>query len=227
MPTIRYLLISAIGLVLLLGAGFFVNRLQAFPTLISEEAVQDGAKVTVRFQITPRDNPTTTYSDTEQFIQGQHSIPPGLEQRMAGMHPGEITTFPLSAEEGFGPHDETKLQIIPTGDLPLEAREGDTLTDDAGRRARIIWILPEKALIDLNHPLAGQPLIVTLEIVMIENPDEEVNTNTVPGHDNHPKLIVAPAGFPRGTGKGEWSDGVHGKILCGVQTEVLAERSVT
>ena len=50
-----------------------------------------------------------------------------------------------------------------------------------------------KLLIDLNHPLAGQPLIVTLQIVMIENPDEEVNTNTVPGHDNHLKLlIVAP-----------------------------------
>jgi len=173
MPTIRYLLITTIGLVLLLGAGFFVSRLQAFPILINKEAVQDGAKVTMRFQITPRDNPTTTYSDTEQFIQGQHSIPPGLEQRVAGMHPGDVTTFSLSAEEGFGPHDETKLQIIPTGDLPQEAREGDTVTDDAGRSARIIWILPEKTLIDLNHPLAGQPLIVTLQIVMVEDPDEE------------------------------------------------------
>jgi hypothetical protein len=27
---------------------------------------------------------------------------------MAGMHPGESKTFPLSAEEGFGPHDETR-----------------------------------------------------------------------------------------------------------------------
>jgi hypothetical protein len=27
---------------------------------------------------------------------------------------------------------------------------------------------------------------------MIENPYEEVNTNPVPGHDNHLKLIVAP-----------------------------------
>jgi FKBP-type peptidyl-prolyl cis-trans isomerase 2 len=57
--------------------------------------------------------------------------------------------------------------------LPQEAREGDTVTDDAGRSARIIWILPEKTLIDLNHPLAGQPLIVTLQIVMVEDPDEE------------------------------------------------------
>jgi len=95
---------------------------------------------------------------------------------MAGMHPGESKTFPLSAEEGFGSHDETKIQSIPTGDLPLVAREGDTITDDAGRHARIIRILPDKTLIDLNHPLAGQPLMITLQIVTIENPDEEVDT---------------------------------------------------
>ena len=77
--------------------------------------------------------------------------------------------------EGFGPHDERKLQIIPTIDLPPEAQEGDTVADEAGRTARIIWILPEKALVDLNHPLAGQPLIVTLQIVTIENPSEETS----------------------------------------------------
>lgn len=193
MPTIRYILasaisITAIGLAGLLGHGYLVRT---FPTLVKTngEEVQDGAKVTVQFQITPRDNPTTTYSDTEQFIQGQHSIPPKLEQRMAGMHPGESKTFPLSAEEGFGPYDDTKIQIIPTADLPLEAREGDTVTDDAGRRARIIWILPEKAVLDLNHPLAGQPLIVTLQIMTIENPDE-VDLHTVPGHDNDQNLIL-------------------------------------
>lgn len=181
MPTIRsIMLISAIGIsaigfaVLLKGHGF----VQALPSLVEshDEGVRDGMKVTVQFQITPQDNPTTTYSDTEQFIQGQHIIPPTLEQRMAGMHQGESKTFPLSAEEGFGPHDETKIQIIPTGDLPPVAREGDTITDDAGRHARIIRILPDKTLIDLNHPLAGQPLMITLQIVTIENPDEEVDT---------------------------------------------------
>lgn len=174
MSTTRYILVSAIGLVLLLGAGCFVNRLQAFPTLINkEEAVQDGAKVTVWFEITPQDHPTTTYSHTDQFIQGQHSIPPGLEQRVAGMHPGEVKTFSLSVEEGFGPYDETKIQIIPPADLPLEAREGDTIADRAGRTATIVRILPEKAVLDLNHPLAGKPLLVKLQIVAIENSDEE------------------------------------------------------
>lgn len=169
MPTLRYIPVSAICSALLLGQGSFANCVQALPTLVKEVAVEDGAQVTVWFDITPSDNPTTTYSEIEQFVQGQHIILPAIEERMAGMHPGEVKTFPLSAEEGFGPYDDTKIQIIPPSDLPLEAQEGDTVADGIGRTARILRILPEIAVLDLNHPLAGKPLIVTLQIVTIEN----------------------------------------------------------
>ena len=147
MPSIRHILVSAIGVALLLAEGSFMNPGQAGPTLVNDATVQDGAEVTVRFQIAPWDDPTLTYIDTEKFIQGEHLISPGIEQRVAGMHPGQSKTFPLSAAEAFGPYDET------------------------GRLARILKILPEKTLLDLNHPLAGKPLIVTLQIMTIENPD--------------------------------------------------------
>lgn len=191
MTTRHMLFLCAIGAALLLGWGFVESFVQAFPTLVKTDnvAVQDGAKVTVQYFITLRDNPTTTYSDTEQFVQGQHLIPPALEQRMAGMQPGEAKTFPLSAEEGFGPHDESRIQTIPTADLPLNAREGDTVDDDAGRTARIMRIFPETTVLDLNHPLAGKSLLVTLQIVTIENPDA-VDKNTVTGNGEHPDLVL-------------------------------------
>jgi len=74
---------------------------------------------------------------------------------MARMQPGEAITFPLSTEEGFGLSDETKIQTIPTADLTPEAREGDTVDDDAGRTARIVRIFPETTVLDLNHPSSG------------------------------------------------------------------------
>ena len=172
MSTLRYILVSAICVALLLGQWSVATVVQAFPTLANNEVVEDGAKVTVWFKITPSDNPTTIYRGIEQFVQGQHTIPPGIEQRIAGMHPGESKAFRLSAEEGFGPYDNTKLQTISPSDLPPDAREGDTVGDGTGTTARIIRILPEKAVLDLNHPLAGKLLMVTLEIVKIENPDE-------------------------------------------------------
>lgn len=187
MPTLRSIVlitaigISAIGFILLNGKDAFVTHVQAFPTLVQDSAVINGAMVTVRIQITPRDNPDEGYNDSEQFIQGQHTVPKGIESRMAGMHSGEIKTFPLSAEEGFGPRDETKVQLIPTIELPPDA-------DEAGRYAKIILILPELTLIDLNHPLAGQPLLITLQVVTIETPDERDNTTIE--NDTLPRQII-------------------------------------
>jgi peptidylprolyl isomerase len=176
MPTLGYIVI-AICLVMLLGYGYLL--VQVFPILLktNDEAVQDGAMVTAQLHITPQNNLTTTYSETEQFIQGQHITRPAIEQQVAGMHQGERKTFSLSAEEGFGPYDETKLQSIPTEQLPREAQEGDIIeiiNEDVGKIARIVSILPEKAVLDLNHPLAGKPLNVTLEIVKVENPNAKV-----------------------------------------------------
>ena len=142
-------IVIAICVVVLLGYGYLV--VQVLKT--SDEAVQDSAMVTAQVHITPQDNLTTTYTNTEQFIQGQHSMPSGLEQRVTGMRPGEVTTFSLSAEEGFGPYDETKLQSIPTAQLPREAREGElieVLNGNASQTARVVSILSEKAVLDLR-----------------------------------------------------------------------------
>ena len=229
MSTLRYILVSAICVALLLGQWSVATVVQAFPTLANNEVVEDGAKVTVWFKITPSDNPTTIYyRGIEQFVQGQHTIPPGIEQRIAGMHPGESKAFRLSAEEGFGPYDNTKLQTISPSDLPLDAREGDTVGDGTGTTARIIRILPEKAVLDLNHPLAGKQLMVALEIVKIENPDEGA-TIYEPVHQAMGGALPPsqqPPIFPSRTGKGECSYGVYGKILCEVQREVIKERPV-
>ena len=197
MPTLRYILfisaigVSMIGLVLLQGKHSSIPRVQAFSTVADATAiaVEEGAKVTVRVQITPRENPDESYSDTEQFIQGEHTVPPGIEARVAGMHRGEIKTFPLSAEEGFGPHDETKIHIVPTTELPPEAQEGDTVADEAGTYARIILIMPEVTVIDLNHPLAGQPLLITLQVVTIEHQDER-DTTGIGGDTPHRQSIM-------------------------------------
>jgi FKBP-type peptidyl-prolyl cis-trans isomerase 2 len=189
MLTRRYLVISAIGLVLLVGAGLYVNHLLAFPTLMNEKAVEDGTKVTVWFQITPSENPTMTYSDIEQFVQGQHVVPYVIEQQVAGMQPGESKTFPLSAEEGFGPYDATKTQTIPTADLPVDAREGDRVDDEAGRSAKIMRIAPDTTVLDLNHPLAGQPIMVTLMVMTIEMP-EGVDKNTMPSNRDPLDVVI-------------------------------------
>jgi FKBP-type peptidyl-prolyl cis-trans isomerase 2 len=168
--------LSASGFALASAKASFQTGAQMGATMVQDVPVLAGATVTVWLHIRPLDNPDEAYIDIEQFIQGQHTVPKGIESRVAGMHAGEIKTFPLSAEEGFGPRDETKIQTIPTTDLPPDSHEGDTLADDAGRYGRIILIRPELTVIDFNHPLAGLPLLITLQVVTIEDTDERERT---------------------------------------------------
>ncbi len=201
MRTLRHLIligavgISAIGAVLLQGRDPFIAHLQVAPILVNDAVVSDGVKVTVQVQITSEYNPGESYINMEQFIQGDHTVPPTIETLVAGMHHGEVKTFPLSAEEGFGLRDETKLQLIPTIDLPSEVQEGDTIADETGRYPQIILILPELTLIDFNHPLAGQPLLITLQVMMIEKLDGEDNPQI---DENTPyyQLIVCAQDHP-------------------------------
>ena len=181
MRTRLILSLSAIGIALLLWGGFMMDVAPIYPPPVKtvNDVVRDGAKVTVWYEITLRDNLATTYSNTEQFVQGQHIIPPALEQRVAGMQPGEAKTFPLTAEEGFGPYDETMTKTIQTADLPPNAREGDIVHDDTGRTATIAKISPETTVLDFNHPLAGKPLIITLQIMTIENPENHSDLERV------------------------------------------------
>ncbi len=115
MLTLRHLIligavgISAIGSFLLQEKDRFIAHMQVGPTLVNDATVREGVKVTVQVQITPEYNPDESYINMEEFIQGDHTVPPGIETQVAGMHHGEVKTFPLSAEEGFGPRDETKL----------------------------------------------------------------------------------------------------------------------
>ena len=72
-------------------------------------------------------------------------------------------------------------------------------------------IFPETAVLDFNHPLAGQPLIVTLQIVSIENSEEGA---TIPR-----QVMVRRTQNLRFSPwyGGACSYGVYGKILCEVQ----------
>ena len=92
-------------------------------------------------------------------------------------------TVPQNLRQSIGLHTERR-----------DVREGD-IVNDAGRIAKIVKIYPETTVLDLNHPLAGKPLIVTLQIVTIENPDEdELDKNTVTGKGDHQDLVIINPG---------------------------------
>jgi FKBP-type peptidyl-prolyl cis-trans isomerase 2 len=164
-----------IGLVLILAYGGAPGSLGAQtlnrPPVPSPEVmgpqIVEGSKVTLIYVISV---PGYVDGDVTEFIQGEHEIFPALEHVIAGMKPRDEKKAELSAEEGFGPHDNRKKSNVPKIQLPLGAKEGDLLQNANGDLATVEHLTGTMAVLDYNHPLAGKPLVVRVKVLKVENP---------------------------------------------------------
>ncbi len=81
----------------------------------------------------------------------------------------------LTPEQGFGLRDEDNISEMPTSDFPddlppepglafsFETPEGEEIP------GTVLSVKDDKVEVDFNHPLAGQELIFTVEILGINN----------------------------------------------------------
>jgi FKBP-type peptidyl-prolyl cis-trans isomerase SlpA len=104
---------------------------------------------------------------------GQMAEP--LERRLLGMSEGQSAAFDLAAEEGFGPRNPALLQRVSRSMLEANGapdttyHPGDLLdfaAPDGGRFAGVVKEVDDTgALLDFNHPLAGQPIRFEVSIL--------------------------------------------------------------
>jgi peptidylprolyl isomerase len=131
---------------------------------------------TVRFHFTGRlSNGSIFGSSAEdhpiQLILGSEQSIVGLNQALVGMQVGEKKTVTLSEAEGFGPRRPELQQQVSRAALPGGVRVGDRLTAQAGGTRIPVWVRElsdDMAVVDGNHPLAGQTLTFDLELVAID-----------------------------------------------------------
>jgi FKBP-type peptidyl-prolyl cis-trans isomerase 2 len=139
---------------------------------VSSAPITDGSKVTLLYQITVPGDERIEVRDLSQFIQGQHQMLPALEQAVSGMRRGEKAEVKLTQDQAFGAYDSNKKTVVPTKDLPAGVKTGDVLEDrKTGKQATITQMSETDAVMDYNHPLAGKPLLVTLTILDVDNPN--------------------------------------------------------
>src|SRR6476660_10408843 len=137
----------------------------------SSTPITDGSKVTLLYQITVPGDDRIEVRDLSQFVQGQHEMLPALEQAVSGMRRGDKTEVKLTEDQAFGAYDTKKKAVVPTKDLPAGVKAGDIIEDrKTGQQATITQMSDTDAVMDYNHPLAGKPLLVSLTILDVDNP---------------------------------------------------------
>jgi len=154
-----------------------------FPVLFSagvyaaepEPVVKEGSVVTIVYSMSLPDG-TVVKSAQEGnplvYNQGQGEVLPGVEEKLAGAHAGEVREFTLPPEKAFGKIRKDAVIEVDLDKLPEDARrEGSALviSNRQGQEhvIRVKEIKGNKAVLDLNNPLAGKTIHFRIRILSI------------------------------------------------------------
>lgn len=104
---------------------------------------------------------------TLDFEVGAGQMIAGFDAAVVGMAVGEVKTVRLEPAEAYGEPSEEARQDVPLADLPEGVSAGDSLFTQQGQEVKVVAINGDVAVIDFNHPLAGEALTFEIEIVAI------------------------------------------------------------
>ena len=133
--------------------------------------IANGDKVTMDYRILrPDDTVIDIGKEPLSFIQGKQKIVPAdIEASVAGMKVGERKRIPLTAEQAFGPYDESKKITVKREQLRPDAKAGGLVQRKDGTRARIVDLSDSSAVLDFNmHALTGPNLVYAITILKVE-----------------------------------------------------------
>ncbi|WP_447977272.1 FKBP-type peptidyl-prolyl cis-trans isomerase [Candidatus Nitrospira bockiana] len=141
----------------------------AVPNAHAGSPVADGAKVTLEYTLSVPDKGASSGEKIMTYTHGQHEILPGLEQALSGMHEGEQKRVELGPEQAYGRYDPSKRQSVDRQQLPAEIQPGAVLKSrEKESFATVLELNEHSAVLDLNHPLAGQRVVYDVRILSVE-----------------------------------------------------------
>ena len=135
--------------------------------------VSNSTQVTAHYRLLNAEGQCLNPEDqTLQFQPGKNQLLPELEKQLLGCEVGDQKRITLDAEQAFGAHRpelvfEAVKEHLPPGDI----YPGMTFSPGGQQgkfSLKVVKLTEQGALLDGNHPLAGQILTWEIEIQNVE-----------------------------------------------------------
>ena len=112
---------------------------------------------------------------------GSGILTEGMELALYGLETGDKQTLTLTPEQGFGLRDEDNIHMMPLSDFPQDLNPESGLVfvfespDGEEIPGTVLSVKDNEVEVDFNHPLAGQELVFTVEIININNVHPQIS----------------------------------------------------
>ena len=183
------------------------------------DAIQPNAHVLLEYTLKNPEGELLDSSDGEdsepiEYVHGYGMLVPGLEAAIVGLKLGEEKAVVVSAEEGFGDHDEELVLEVDRTDFPKpdKVEVGDEFLaespDGAEIPMRVMEVKTDSVIVDANHPLAGVTLHYTVKVkeireATVEEIEEAASEFEEAGYCEDPTHDHGPDGEAGHTHEGE------------------------
>ena len=110
-----------------------------------------------------------------EVCMGSGVLTEGMELALYGLETGDRQTLTLTPEQGFGLRDEDNIHMMPLSDFPDDLKPESGLVfefetpNGQDILGTVLAVKDGMAEVDFNHPLAGQLLVFTVEVLDINN----------------------------------------------------------
>lgn len=141
--------------------------------------IQPGSQVTLHFTIRATDGTVMESSvgqEPETFVMGDGTLIEGFELALVSLGAGDRQTITLRPDQAYGARDPDAVTLLPRGHFPPElAIEPGVMvvfntTEDLEVPGRVLNIRGDVVEVDFNHPLAGQDVVLEVEILEVVDP---------------------------------------------------------
>ena len=113
-------------------------------------------------------------SGTWTYVHGHTRMPPGLRRGVEGLGVGDTVRLELDPADAFGCVDPAAFRELPREQFPASDRHlgfaGEMPAPDGSIIPyRIHAINDTTVTIDLNHPLAGEPVVFEVTVIHVQD----------------------------------------------------------
>jgi FKBP-type peptidyl-prolyl cis-trans isomerase SlyD len=146
------------------------------------DVVQDGAVVSLAYTLKLANGEIIDYSEVDdplEYLHGAENIIPGLERELTGLHVGDSKEVEVQPADAYGDYDPDEVEVVERSmlpkDMPLQLGTVLAIQDDEGNLSEAIVraISAKDVTLDFNHPLAGQKLFFSVQVLGVREASEE------------------------------------------------------